>query len=314
MAGALAIRLEDFAIPPTTPPAAAPASTDNLRGIAFMSAAMLVFIVNDTAVKVAAQSLSVGQIVFLRGLMSSAIAIGIVAAQGGLGELRHVLRPLVLARCMLEGLTAIAYIAALSLLPISTVTAVFLSSPLMITVVAAIWLGERVRWRRWLAVGVGFVGMLIVVRPSQDGLNAGVLLVLLATLMVVARDLITRRIPKDVSSMAVTVGTILAATATGGVVSLGQNWQPIGADAVLPLVIAAVAVMVGNYAIIVAFRTGEVSAVSPFRYTLMVWAVIAGLIVFGHWPDPVTWIGIVLIVAAGLYTLYREARVARGAG
>jgi drug/metabolite transporter (DMT)-like permease len=281
----------------------------NLRGILAMCFAMAVFIVNDTAVKLASQSLSVGQVVFLRGVMGSLIALAVIARQGAWSDFRHFRQPLVAGRAALEGLIAITFIGALALLPIATVTAVFLSSPLMITVAGALLLGERVRWRRSLAVIIGFMGMLIVVRPTGEGLNAGMWLIIVSTVMIVARDLLTRRIPAEVSSRAVAVGTILATTVVGAVLSVLQPWRPIDAWSFAMLVVAAVAVTAGNYAIIVAFRAGEVSVVSPFRYTLMLWAVLSGLTVFGHWPDAVTWLGIALIVSAGLYTLYREAVV-----
>jgi drug/metabolite transporter (DMT)-like permease len=284
----------------------------NLRGIAAMCFAMAVFMVSDTAVKLASQSLSVGQVVLLRGLFSCAILAAVIALTGAWRDLRHVARPLVLTRCLLEGLTAITFIGALAVLPIATVTAVFLTAPLMITVAAAVLLGETVRWRRWLAAILGFVGMLIVVRPTTDGLNAGVALVLTSTVLCVARDLITRKLPPDVPTGAVAAGTIIVSTLVGGALTMLQPWRPVEAPTLVPLAVAAVAVTAGNYAIIVAFREGEVSVVSPFRYTLMFWGVIAGLLVFGHWPDPMTWVGVSLIIGAGVYTLWREARVAAG--
>jgi drug/metabolite transporter (DMT)-like permease len=283
-----------------------------LRGIAAMCFAMAVFMVSDTAVKLASQSLSVGQVVLLRGLFSCAILAAVIALTGAWRDLRHVARPLVLTRCLLEGLTAITFIGALAVLPIATVTAVFLTAPLMITVAAAVLLGETVRWRRWLAAILGFVGMLIVVRPTTDGLNAGVALVLTSTVLCVARDLITRKLPPDVPTGAVAAGTIIVSTLVGGALTMLQPWRPVEAPTLVPLAVAAVAVTAGNYAIIVAFREGEVSVVSPFRYTLMFWGVIAGLLVFGHWPDPMTWVGVSLIIGAGVYTLWREARVAAG--
>lgn len=284
----------------------------NIRGILAMCFAMAAFTVNDAAVKLASESLSVGQVVFLRGLAASALALGIVAAQGALSDLRHLAHPLIATRCVLEGLTAITFIGALSLLPMATVTAVFLSSPLIITVAGALMLGEVVRWRRWMAVVVGFVGMLLVMKPTTEGLNAGVLLALASTFLAVTRDLLTRRIPTSIPTRAVALGTVMVTALVGGVLALFQPWRPVDAAASGYLVIAAIAVTAGNYAIIVAFRVGEVSVISPFRYTLMFWAVIAGLLIFGHWLDATAWMGVALIVAAGIYTLVREARIGMG--
>ncbi len=274
-----------------------------------MCIAMAAFMVNDTAVKLASQSLSVGQVVLLRGVIGFALIVGVLAARGWLAELRHLARPMVALRCLLDGLTAITFIGALSLLPIPTAIAVLLSAPLLITVAAALLLGETVRWRRWLAVCVGFVGMLVVVRPTQDGLNAGILLALLSTVLTVTRDLLTRRLPPDVPTRAVTAAALAMSMLVGGGLALAQPWRPVEFAMLAPLAVAAVAVTAANFAIVVAYRVGEVSVVSPFRYTLMLWGVIAGLAVFGDWPDVTTWVGIGLIVGAGLYTLYRETKV-----
>jgi drug/metabolite transporter (DMT)-like permease len=271
-----------------------------------MCVAMAIFMVNDTCVKLAGRHLPVGQIVLLRGLIGSAVVLALFASQGALKELQHLKRPMVAFRCLLEGLTAITFIGALALLPIATVIAVFLSSPLMITLAAALFLGENVRWRRWLAAGVGFIGVLAVLRPTQEGLNAGIALALVSTFLAVGRDLVTRTLPKDIPSRAVTVGTILTTAIVGGALLLFQKWQPVSASTFGLLSLAAVTVSIGNYFIVVAFRSGEVSVVSPFRYTLIFWAVIAGWFVFGEWPDSMTWIGIGLIIASGIYTLYRE--------
>jgi drug/metabolite transporter (DMT)-like permease len=281
----------------------------NIRGIVAMCFTMAVFMVNDVAVKLASQSLSVGQVVLLRGLLCCAFAAAALTAQGSWGELRALRHPLVILRCGLEGLIAITFIGALSLLPIATVTAIFLSSPLMISVAAALFLGETVRWRRWTAAIVGFLGVLLVLRPGREGLNVGVLLILFSTVLVVARDIITRQLPRDIPTGAVAVGTIVTAAAVGGVLAMLQPWRPVASMHMLPLAVAALAVTLGNYTVIMAFRSGDVSVVSPFRYTLMVWGVLAGLLVFGEFPDETTWLGIALIVGAGLYTLWRETKV-----
>jgi drug/metabolite transporter (DMT)-like permease len=282
----------------------------NVRGIVAMCAAMAAFIVSDAGVKLASQTLPVGQVVLLRGLMCSALVVALLLVSGRGGDFRALRHPLVALRCGLEGLCAITFVGALSLLPLATVIATFLSAPLMITAAGALLFGETVRWRRWTAVIVGFLGMLIVVRPTAEGLNAGIALVLASTVLAVARDLVTRRIPASVPTGAVTAGAVMGSAAAGGVLALGQPWLPVEWSVLAPLAIAALGVSAGSFAIIVAFRSGEVSAVSPFRYTLMVWSVIAGYAVFGEWPDARTWAGISLIVGAGLYTLWRETRVA----
>ncbi|MGL5116661.1 MAG: DMT family transporter, partial [Beijerinckiaceae bacterium] len=199
-----------------------------------------------------------------------------------------------------------AYIGALARMPIADVTAIFMISPILITVAGALFLGEDVRWRRWTAALVGFAGMLIVVNPGAGDLNIGVALVLVSTVGAVIRDLITRRLPPEIPSGGVTFGTIVVTMLMAGAGAAIRPWVPVE-PTMLPLILlAAVTVAAGNFMIILAFRMGEVSLVSPFRYTLIVWSVLAGALVFGEWPRPAAWIGIALIVGSGLYTLRRE--------
>jgi drug/metabolite transporter (DMT)-like permease len=267
---------------------------------------MALFIVNDTAVKLAAAHWEPPQIIFVRGIFALILAMGALALAGGLRQLAALRHPLVLLRCALEGVIALAYIGALARMPIADVTAIFMISPILITVAGALFLGEDVRWRRWTAALVGFAGMLIVVNPGAGELNFGVLLVLVSTIGAVTRDLITRRLPADVPSGGVTVATILLTMLMAGAGAAFRPWVPIEAS-MLPLVLlAAATVAAGNFMILLAFRSGEVSLVSPFRYTLIVWSVIAGVLVFGDWPRPAAWIGIALIVGSGIYTLRRE--------
>jgi drug/metabolite transporter (DMT)-like permease len=279
---------------------------ESVGAIIAMCLAMALFIINDASVKLASLRWEPPQIIFVRGLLATILAVGALALTGGLRQIAALRHPLVLLRCGLEGLIALTYIGALARMPIADVTAIFMISPILITVAGALFLGEDVRWRRWTAALVGFAGMLIVVNPGAGEFNLGVVLVLVSTVGAVARDLITRRLPADIPSGGVTIGTIIVTMLMGGAGAAFRPWVPVDAD-MLPLItLAAVTVAAGNFMIILAFRHGEVSLVSPFRYTLIVWSVLAGVLVFGEWPRPVAWIGIALIVGSGLYTLRRE--------
>ncbi len=276
-----------------------------------MCASQGCFIVNDTLVKLAATTWTVPQIIVVRGIFAAGAALLLVLLFREGRRLHALADPLVLLRCVLEGLTALSFISALSLMPIATATAILMLTPLMITAVSALFLGETVRWRRWLAVLVGFVGMLLVVRPTADAPLLPALLALAAACGVVARDLITRRLPESTPSVVIAFGTTTVTTLTGLVALPFVGWRPVDIGLDLPLVggLAAAALFLagGNLAIVLAFRRGpEVSVVSPYRYTVMVWAVLAGFLVFGTVPDTLALAGIGLIVASGLYTLYRE--------
>jgi drug/metabolite transporter (DMT)-like permease len=276
-----------------------------------MCAAMAVFIVNDACVKVAAAHWPPAQIMVVRGVMAALLMAVVCAWSGDLARWRGLLRPIVAGRCALEGFVAFTYISALAVLPIADVTAILLLSPLLITAAGALFLGETVGWRRWLAVSVGFVGMLLVVRPTGDGFGLAGIIAVVATFGVALRDILTRRIPADVPTNIIAFGTTIASLAVGLLTSAAVAWQPFTAMPLGMATAAALLVAVGNLAIVAAFRNADVSVVSPFRYTIIVWAILIGVIVFGERPGPVTWLGIALIVAAGLYTLYRESRLAR---
>jgi drug/metabolite transporter (DMT)-like permease len=283
----------------------------NLTGILAMCAAMALFVVNDTLVKLAAASLPTHQILFVRGVFASALICTALVVAGEHRRLGGLKNPIVLLRCGVEVFVAYTFIAALATLPIADITAILLLSPLMITVIAAVFLKEQVRWRRWTAVLVGFLGMLLVIRPGGSGFQAAALLAFVSTCGVALRDVITRKLPSDVPTLLVAASTIVVTTLAGGAISVVSPWSPVGLQALGYLAGAAVTVLLGNIAIIIAFRDVDVSAVSPFRYTLIVWATIAGFMVFGDVPGPTQWAGIGLIVGSGIYTLYRESVTAR---
>ncbi len=278
----------------------------NIIGITAMCAAMALFVANDTLVKLAAKELPTHQILFVRGLLASALIGAAVIQQGLYRNLAGTVNPLVLARCLVEVFVAYTFIAALAVLALADITAILLLSPLMITVIAAFVLKETVRWRRWSAVLVGFVGMLLVVKPGGSAFQSAAILALLSTTAVAIRDVITRRIPAEIPTVIIAASGIAIMTATGGLLSLASPWIPVSTQTLVYLAGAAIMVLLGNVAIIMAFRDVDISAVSPFRYTVIVWAVIAGIFVFGDMPTPAGWIGIALIVCSGLYTLYRE--------
>jgi drug/metabolite transporter (DMT)-like permease len=278
----------------------------NLRGIIAMCTAMALFVVNDAFVKLAAKSWPVHQIMVIRGVFAVCILGCVVILAREHNRLGVLKQPLVLARCLIEGFVAFTFISALSVLPIADVTAILLISPLLITVAGAFFFGEDVRWRRWMAVCVGFIGMLLVVRPGGETFNAATLLALASTAGVAVRDLLTRSLPASVPSLIVALGTSTATMVTGAVISAFQPWQAYDGKTLAYTAVAAITVAIGNYAIILAFRNVEVSVVSPFRYTVIIWAVIAGYIGFGDVPVLAAWGGIALIVGSGLYTLYRE--------
>jgi drug/metabolite transporter (DMT)-like permease len=280
----------------------------NLRGIRLMTAAMACFIVNDTLVKVASQWLPAGQLIFVRGVMATVLVLAVMRATATpLASVRQGGR-WVGVRAGIDALATFAYLLSLFHLPLANATAINMASPLVITLVAALWLGERVGAWRAAAVALGFVGVLMVVQPGLEGFNAYAWLCLAGTVLHALRDMVTRRIPAGVPSLAVTLSTAMAVTALASAISLVQGWVPMGATQLAVLCAAAVFLAAGYHLVIQATRIGELSAVAPFRYSGLLMAVASGWLVWGDVPNALAWAGILAIMGSGLYLLRPQGR------
>lgn len=275
----------------------------NRQGIRLMVVSMACFIVNDTLVKFVSQSLPAGQLIFLRGLMATALVLAFMRATGVPVQPRQLVRGWVAVRSVLDALATMTYLVSLFNLPIANATAINMATPLVITLIAVLWLGHRVGPAQWGAVALGFTGVLLVIQPRADGFNAFAWLCLGATVLHALRDLVTLRIPREVPSIGVTLSTAVAVTSLAGLVSLVQGWRtPTGAQAGL-LAAAAVFLASGYQLIIRATRSGDISVVAPFRYSGLLMAVALGWAVWGDVPNVLAWTGIALVLGAGLYLL-----------
>ncbi len=287
----------------------------NRRGTIAMVGAMTSFVINDSFVKYASQSLPGGQLIVLRGvfamvfLFAMAWWMGFVRGpQARLGDLAR--RPVV-TRAMFDAIATLTFLTALFHLPLANATAINMAAPLCITLLSVIWLRERIGALRWLVIAVGFVGVLLIVQPSSDGFNGYSLVCLLSTVFVAFRDLYTRRISAATPSIVITIGTAIAVTASGAVLSLFQTWQPVTLPQLAMLAAASVFLSSGYMLLIRAMRAGDVSVIVPFRYSGLLAAVAIGYGVWGDIPNPLAWVGIALLVAAGLYVVISERARAR---
>lgn len=277
-----------------------------------MSASMAGFVLNDTMMKSLAGEVPLFQAIFVRGLFASAVIL-FVAWQSG--ALRHRPGPrdrrLIGLRMFSEAMTTCFFLTALFNMPLANSVAILQAASLGVPLCAALFLGDKVGWRRYLAIIIGFCGVLLIVRPGGEGFNIYSLSALAATSFVVLRDLVTRQISRAVPGLGVTVLTSLTITALGAVGTLISGYVTLSWEAIGILAASSGFLLVGYYAGVEAMRVGEVGAVSPFRYTNLIWALILGLLVFGDLPDPLTILGAVIIVVSGLYTLHRQ-RVRKG--
>jgi drug/metabolite transporter (DMT)-like permease len=280
---------------------------DNRRGILAMSASVVVFIFNDALIKVAAESVPSMQAIGVRGILATLWCGAALLASGAWRRLGAAAHPYIVVRGMLEAGSATVYLLALFHIPFAIATAVNLSAPLLLTVLAVLILKEQVRWRRWSAVVAGFAGVLMVIQPRPGDLSAWAWVALAGTLLSAVRDVLSRYIPPGVPSLVVTFTTAIAVAMVGCGWALAEGWQPMRPRAVGFIVASSLLLAVGYQLLLVALRSGgELSVIGSFRYGSILWALAIGYIVWGDVPNAVALAGITVIVAAGLYILHRE--------
>lgn len=282
-------------------------SKDNLRGIMLMVASMAVFAVEDMFIKIASAEMPAGQIVLLLGLMGMPVFAALTRRAGQPVFSRLALHPAVVLRNIGEMVGSLAFVTALALIPLTTATAIFQAMPLFVTMGAALFLGEAVGWRRWSAVIAGFLGVLIIIRPGGAEFSPALLWPLLAVAGLGLRDLATRRIPPAISTMQLaTWGYVAVTLLGGGMLAVSGGGRLPALPEALALLGAMTCGLVAYWSLIEASRIGEVSVITPFRYSRLVFGLLIGIVIFAERPDFWTWFGAAVIFAAGLYTFARE--------
>ncbi|MEN3145985.1 DMT family transporter [Neorhizobium sp. IRAMC:178] len=283
--------------------------SENSRGALFMSLAMAAFTCNDALVKSVTPELSIPQIMAVRGVMATLLIYCVARYMGVTLSARAVMHPLVLLRTFFELGATLTFLSALALIEFAAISSILQALPLAVTLGAALFLGEPVGWRRWTAIGIGFLGVLIIIRPGPEGFTPAALLAVIACCFTACRDLTTKRIKADIPSLTVTLFTSLANTVVGAILVVPMGgWQPVSAYALGHLAFASVLVFAGYQAIIQSMRTGEISFIAPFRYTGLLWALIIGIFVFGEHPNTYMLVGAAVVIGSGLYTFYRERK------
>ncbi|GKY87535.1 DMT family transporter [Sinisalibacter aestuarii] len=285
---------------------------DNLRGALLMILAMAGFAAEDAFVKTVTQTVPMGQVLIYIGA-GGGLAFAALATRSGYCALsRSFWHPMVLMRNAGEIVGTAAFVTALTLIPLSLASALLQANPLFVTLGAILFFGERVGWRRWLAIGIGLAGVLVILRPGMEGFRPEALFGLVAALALALRDLVTRHAPGHVHPlqtsswgffMLVPVGAAML-WASGGPVRLGAGDGG--------MILAAIALGMGAYyALTLAVRLGEIGFVTPFRYTRLLFGMGIGWAVFNERLDALTLIGAAIVVGSGLYTLLRERALMR---
>jgi|TARA_R110000787_G_scaffold51135_3_gene121346 drug/metabolite transporter (DMT)-like permease len=277
-----------------------------------MMGSMAAFVLNDTMTKTTGGAVPLFQLLFLRGLISITL---ILVLWGRLGPMHLRLGrrdwKLVAIRSAAEVGASYFFVTALFNMPLANLSAILQSLPLTVTLGAALVYREKVGWRRFSAILVGFAGVLLIVKPGTDGFNVWSVYALVAVFFVTVRDLSTRRLSKAVPSMTVTLAAVLSVTGFSAFAQLSTPWQPVSTTHWVAITAAAFFVLIGYYLSVQTMRVGDVSFIAPFRYTGLIWALILGWFVFGDWPVPSTLAGAAIVAATGLFTLYRERKTTR---
>ena len=285
---------------------------ENLRGATLMALSMLAFVLNDGLMKAVFDSMSIYQAIFLRGLITVPL-IALLAWHKGALIVRIAPRNrlLVTLRVAAEVGATVGFLTALKHMPLANVTAILQVLPLTVTMAAALFLGEKVGWRRWLAIAIGLAGVLIIIRPGMEGFSVYSIWALVAVGCVTIREIATRKLSADLPSLPVALATAIAIGGLGAVMLPAVEWAPVSASA-LSLICGASLAIIGGYLFsVMTIRIGDIGFVAPFRYTAMVWALILGLLLFGEFPDTPTITGTVIIILTGLYSLHRERSIRR---
>lgn len=275
-----------------------------------MMLSMSGFALNDTLMKLASENVSLFQAIFLRGLLTTTLVALLVWQQKALfTRIPRRDYPTICARLIGEIGGTICLLTALFNMPVANVTSILQALPLVIVFAGALVYGEKVGWRRYLAIMIGFAGVLIIVRPGSEAFDEFSLWAIAAVLFIMVRDLSVRRLPVQIPSIYISLLTSVAVTCVSGLIVPFTEWRDVETVQLWPLAAASVFVLAGYQFGIMTMRIGDIAFVAPFRYTILIWAIILGYFVFGDIPDMWTMIGSAIVVGMGIYSFYRERRL-----
>ncbi|MSO92537.1 MAG: DMT family transporter [Rhodospirillales bacterium] len=283
-----------------------PTRSQPMKGILFMVGWAFVVTVQDAAIKWVAPHYPPGEIIFLRALITLLTLLPFVARAGGLQALRTRRIGTHAIRAALFMVSMVFFILSVRVMPLVDAVTLTFTGPLFVTALAVPMLAENVGWRRWMAVTAGFIGVVVMLRPTEAALNVAVVLPVASAFACAIRDVLTRKMTFTETSVAIVFHSNL------GVCILGLATIPFGWTMPTPehvglLVFTGSILALSEYLIVQAFRFGEVSVVMPFKYSSVVWAVVLGYWMWADVPDAYTAVGAAFVIGSGLYVLHREA-------
>jgi len=279
----------------------------------YMILAMASFTAGDTMTKLMAGEVPVGQIIFIRGIVATIIIITICIRQGIIVHAPLIFRKTVLKRSVSDMAGTLFFITALMHMPIANLTAVMQAVPLLVIAFAALFLGERVGWRRVIAILVGLTGVLFIVKPSPASFTFYDGLALCLIVAVALRDIITRKLTIEVPTMIVALGNSVIVTASGVALYHFEDWIVLQPRHLILLLCGGIFLSMGYICMVLTIRMGDIAATAIYRYSVVLFALMSGMFVFHEFPDQWALLGIALIVVSGLYALLREMKASREA-
>jgi drug/metabolite transporter (DMT)-like permease len=284
---------------------AATPSSSPLKGIACMILGGAIITLNDAVMKMMTAGYPIGEILFIRGVFVI-IPITLLSWRlGGVSQLKVRSIRTQAIRAALTVLSTFLFITSLRYLHLADAVAITFTGPLFLTALATPVLGERVGWRRWAAVGIGFIGVLVMTRPGGEAAQWAAVMPLGAALSSASRDMLTRRMTITETSVSMTCVSALAVT-IAGLATLPLGWRLPDPGDVWMLAGAALFLGLGQFLLIEAFRFGEAVVVAPFKYTNLLWGMLFGFLIWAHLPDRWTTLGAILVIGSGLYIFHRE--------
>ena len=279
-----------------------------LRGVACMLVSVLLLTLSDALAKLLSAGYAPGQIICMRSIIVIGFLLVLFTPRRRWTGLRIRSPGAHLTRGIFACAGSFLFVLAIGHVPLANAMSIGYAGPLLITALAGPMLGERIGWRRWSAVLVGFIGVLVILRPGGLDYHWAALALLAGTWFGSLRDIVTRRISATESSSSLLLTTNLCMVAFG-LLSLAQGWNMPGLLDATWLLASGVLIGTGHYLQIEAYRNAEAGTVVPFRYTSLLWAILIGWLVFGDIPDSSMLSGASLVIASGLFILYREKRV-----
>ncbi|OCW56877.1 DMT family transporter [Hoeflea olei] len=279
----------------------------NLKGSGWMILAMGLFALEDALVKVAALNLPVGQILIMFGLGGALVFALVARLQGQALFVRAVASPAMGLRALAEITGRLFYVLAIAAIPLSAATVILQATPLVVVAGAALGFGEKVGWKRWSAICLGLVGVVVIVQPGTDSFSALSMLAIVGMLGFAGRDLASRAAPVSLGTSLLGFYGFLAMLAAGVIYALWQGvpFVPPGTDLWIYLLLAVLTGVLAYASLMKAMRTGEVSAVTPFRYTRLLFGILLGVVLFGEALTPSMLVGSALICVSGVFILRR---------